>query len=298
MAASDPKRKYPLGEPLRQAWKELGVGETAACEGRNRGVSEWFESWIDGNRQPVHQVYPLDGVTVMTGTPVAKVLFADTTSTSLSSGPPTANGVLLQDGRQVFARKEIILSAGALGTPALLQASGIGPAPLLSSLSIPVIYDSPAVGAVYFDHFACYQLFKLHPFPTGLALGHPDLADPAFYKGPQFDCVVNQGVPRPLLEAALDADGITGPERAALLAPGRCFIENLLFYHPYDPKLPVDGSLVVSYVLLTLPSLRGRISLSNQGAKPGQQHIEPNYFATALAAPPLYTACVVTCSSC
>lgn len=47
----------------------------------------------------------------------------------------------------VYASKEIVLAAGALHTPQILQLSGVGPRPLLDSLSIPVLSDLPGVGS-------------------------------------------------------------------------------------------------------------------------------------------------------
>jgi choline dehydrogenase-like flavoprotein len=54
--------------------------------------------------------------------------------------------------RAVRANREIILSAGALQTPKLLQLSGIGPAALLKSLHIPVVQDAPNVGKNLREH--------------------------------------------------------------------------------------------------------------------------------------------------
>ncbi len=54
--------------------------------------------------------------------------------------------------KSVNANKEVILAAGALHTPQILQLSGIGPAELLQSLNIPVVQDLPGVGANFQDH--------------------------------------------------------------------------------------------------------------------------------------------------
>jgi choline dehydrogenase-like flavoprotein len=50
------------------------------------------------------------------------------------------------------AGKEVIVCAGALATPAILQRSGVGPKPLLDELGIPVVADNPAVGRDLFEH--------------------------------------------------------------------------------------------------------------------------------------------------
>ena len=53
---------------------------------------------------------------------------------------------------KVYARKEIILSGGAVNSPQLLMLSGIGPRKHLESLGIPVLVDSPGVGSNLQDH--------------------------------------------------------------------------------------------------------------------------------------------------
>lgn len=66
-----------------------------------------------------------------------------------------ASGVRLRDGsgeRTVSARREIVVSAGAIETPKLLQLSGIGPADLLKPLGIEVVRDAPEVGRNLREH--------------------------------------------------------------------------------------------------------------------------------------------------
>jgi choline dehydrogenase-like flavoprotein len=66
-----------------------------------------------------------------------------------------ATGVVIRQGKQrrtIKARAAVILSAGAFGSPQILQLSGIGPADHLKSLGIDVVQDKPAVGADLQDH--------------------------------------------------------------------------------------------------------------------------------------------------
>jgi choline dehydrogenase len=55
---------------------------------------------------------------------------------------------------EVRARREVILAGGAVNSPQLLQVSGIGPAPLLGELGIPVRHALPGVGENLRDHYA------------------------------------------------------------------------------------------------------------------------------------------------
>ena len=62
--------------------------------------------------------------------------------------------------RKLAARKAVILAAGSVNTPQLLQLSGIGPADHLRSLGIDVLQDSPAVGHHLQDHLGINYTFK------------------------------------------------------------------------------------------------------------------------------------------
>jgi choline dehydrogenase len=62
--------------------------------------------------------------------------------------------------REARARREVILAAGSIGSPTILQRSGIGPAAHLKALGIPVIADRPGVGGNLRDHLEVYFQFR------------------------------------------------------------------------------------------------------------------------------------------
>ncbi|RSL50154.1 hypothetical protein CEP53_008892 [Fusarium sp. AF-6] len=64
--------------------------------------------------------------------------------------------------RMVVCKKEVIVSAGAIFSPTLLQVSGIGPAKVLEALDIPVEIDLPGVGYNLQDHPMIYATYYYH----------------------------------------------------------------------------------------------------------------------------------------
>jgi len=69
----------------------------------------------------------------------------------------------IQGGEPRYARAhaEVILAAGAVGSPQLLQLSGLGPGRYLSSLGLNVVHDLPGVGANLQDHLQLRMIYKL-----------------------------------------------------------------------------------------------------------------------------------------
>src|SRR5476649_643508 len=85
-----------------------------------------------------------------------------------------ANGVQVTIGgekRAVRARREVLLCAGAIHSPAVLQRSGIGPAALLKSLGITVVADRP-VGEHLLDHPILSLMLALKPEAEVSTLAH------------------------------------------------------------------------------------------------------------------------------
>ncbi|KAL7796478.1 hypothetical protein V8C37DRAFT_371821 [Trichoderma ceciliae] len=112
-------------------------------------------------------------LTVVTETTVKKVVF-DT-----SRAEPVAVGVLVRskDGTEkTLSGNEIILAAGALMSPQILELSGVGNKSLLESLNIPVLVDNPNVGENLQDHPIACQSFEVNPeIPSGDVLRDSNL---------------------------------------------------------------------------------------------------------------------------
>ena len=99
-----------------------------------------------------------------TGAQATKLLFEPQ-----ASGQPRCVGVALWDGREmveVRASREVILSAGSIGSPQLLQLSGIGPGELLQRHGIAPVSVLPGVGANLQDHLQIRAVFKVNGVPT------------------------------------------------------------------------------------------------------------------------------------
>ena len=86
-----------------------------------------------------------------------------------ADGSRRCSGVQVRRGQEivtVHARHEVILSAGAINSPQLLQLSGIGPAALLQQHGIAVLHDTPGVGVNLQDHLQIRSVFQVRGVPT------------------------------------------------------------------------------------------------------------------------------------
>ncbi|KAI1438470.1 hypothetical protein GGR50DRAFT_433376 [Xylaria sp. CBS 124048] len=111
-------------------------------------------------------------LTVMTETAVQKV------NTERRHGQVGAAGVTIKDKNgkvtNITASREVILAAGAIRTPQLLEISGIGDRDLLESHGIEVVIDNPNVGEHMQDHLMTSQQFPVKKgFPSADALRDP-----------------------------------------------------------------------------------------------------------------------------
>jgi len=91
-------------------------------------------------------------LTVRLKTPTLKILVENGRAVGVSVGG--ANGSV----ETLRAEREVILSCGAMGSPRLLQLSGIGPANELKAVGVPVVHDLPGVGSNLQDHLDLYVI--------------------------------------------------------------------------------------------------------------------------------------------
>jgi choline dehydrogenase len=124
----------------------LGVGSYQLGIGRH-----WRSSSASAFLQPVAD---RPNLTIVTGAQVSKVVFKG----SAASGVEWVRAGKIA---MASAEREVILSAGALQSPQILQLSGIGPADLLRDLGIPVIADAPEVGRNLQDHYQARLIVRL-----------------------------------------------------------------------------------------------------------------------------------------
>jgi choline dehydrogenase-like flavoprotein len=92
---------------------------------------------------------------ILTGKRVVKINF------KRSGRSQVATGVTLQDGTVIQAYEEVVLSAGAIQSPGLLELSGIGQASVLSAAGVTQLIDLPGVGENLQDHIRIQSSFQL-----------------------------------------------------------------------------------------------------------------------------------------
>lgn len=100
-------------------------------------------------------------------------LFSHVTKVIVDPETKRAQGVeFIKNGikQEVYAKREVILSAGAINSPHLLMLSGIGPRENLEKVGIPVIHELPGVGQNLQDHIAVGGLVFQIDFPISVVM--------------------------------------------------------------------------------------------------------------------------------
>ncbi|MCP8348704.1 choline dehydrogenase [Pseudomonas sp. FBF18] len=151
---------WAILDAFREAAAQSGIASIDDFNGGNNQGCGYFQvnqrSGVRWNAAKafLRPVRHRPNLTVLTGVEVDKVL--------LDNGRASAVQARWQGSEQRYqARREIILCAGAVGSPGILQRSGIGPRPLLERLGIPVLHELPGVGGNLQDHLQLRLIYKV-----------------------------------------------------------------------------------------------------------------------------------------
>ncbi|GAA4233298.1 choline dehydrogenase [Streptosporangium album] len=161
---SELRTPNPATAVFLKACEELGIARLEELNGpSNEGCSPTPVTQHRGRRWSSADAYlrparTRPNLTVLTSSHVRRVLVEDGRATGVEYG----------DGTVVRARREVILSAGAIGSPHLLMLSGIGAADELRAEGVEPVHDLPQVGRGLQDHLASGIILHC-PRPVTLA---------------------------------------------------------------------------------------------------------------------------------
>jgi choline dehydrogenase len=159
LSVEDLRFRNPLSGVFVEAGEQTGIPRNADFNGAAQGGVGFYQvTQRNGRRCSTAVAYlrPAQyrrNLQVCTGSMVRRIVFRGT----------RASGVewLRKDGPHAArAGREVILAAGAIGSPEVLMLSGVGPAVELEKLGIPIVANIPAVGANLQDHLDFCTLFK------------------------------------------------------------------------------------------------------------------------------------------
>uniref|UniRef100_A0A6G1SCQ7 Glucose dehydrogenase n=1 Tax=Aceria tosichella TaxID=561515 RepID=A0A6G1SCQ7_9ACAR len=147
---------YPTGDYNGAIQSVFAYPQGTTRDGRRCSTSKAF----------LHPAAKRPNLHILTQAHVTKILIRPS---PINSNAPEAYGVEFRrksELHKVYARREVVVSAGAVNSPQLLMLSGIGPAEHLKFFKIPVVADLP-VGDNLQDHIFTGVYFKVSPMPGG-----------------------------------------------------------------------------------------------------------------------------------
>jgi choline dehydrogenase len=163
--------RWDILDAFAEAAVQAGVPHsTDFNRGSNEGVGYFQVNQKNGWRWNTAKAflrptcYGRPNFELWTGAQVSRLLFE-----SRADGSRRCTGVQVWEGNEIViahATREVILCAGSIGSPQILQLSGVGPADLLRQHGIDVTLDAPGVGANLQDHLQIRAVYKIKDAPT------------------------------------------------------------------------------------------------------------------------------------
>jgi len=242
--------RHALAEAFVHAAQAVGIPFTEDLNGEdNAGVGFVPVSQRRGRRFSVLDGYlgparRRPNLTVVTEALVTRVLLEDGRAIGVAYRPDADDDT--ED--EVLANDEVILCAGAIGTPQLLQLSGVGPRGALEDAGVEIQHELPGVGANLIDHLANGLLVKTKGVETlATAESLRNLANWAIRgRGPLTS---NLGEAVAFIRTRPD---LAAPDLELLLAP--------VLFEEEGLKQPTEHGLTLAVVLLR-PKSMGSVTL-------------------------------------
>lgn len=209
-------RDMNSNDPRRDATEGIYQLPLAIGNGKRSGTRDFL---VDTARQ-----YPLE---IRTGCLATRVLFDENSGantipkatgveflegSSLYKADPRSSSSTTSTKYHAFASREVILAAGAFGTPQLLKLSGVGPKDELQRFGIRVVKDMPGVGTNLQDRYEIPIVTKIqNEFPiiskcTFGKPGDPCLEDWNHQRGPYLSNGLTVGIVKKSSQANVDPD--------------------------------------------------------------------------------------------
>lgn len=159
LKVSDLRLRRRIAERFIAAAREIGIPANEDYNGASQeGVGYFQQTAFKGMRWSTAKgflkpVRHRENLIVVTGAQTTRVLFEEGEAVGVEY---LANGKL----QRARARAEVVLAAGAIGSPQILQHSGVGPGTLLRQAGVPVLHELPGVGMNLQDHLQVRLVFK------------------------------------------------------------------------------------------------------------------------------------------
>ena len=162
LKVSNLRLRRKIADLFIKASEEIGIPYNPDCNGeKQEGVGYFQQTSFKGFRRSSYRSFlnrkirSRENLTIITNTQISKLVFSDKKVIGVeciqSKGQPN---------KTIYANHEVILSAGAISSPQILQLSGIGDEKHLTKLGVNVVHNNPAVGKNLQDHLQVRMVFK------------------------------------------------------------------------------------------------------------------------------------------
>lgn len=267
--------RWDVLDSFSDAAQQTGIAKTDDFNsGDNSGVGYFDVNQRSGWRWNTSKAFlrpakKRPNLTIWTEAQVEKLTFDRGEDGLVCSG-----AVVNRAGRQqtVSAAKEVVLSAGAINSPQILQLSGVGPAVLLKQLGIDLVLDAPYVGENLQDHLQIRTVYKVKGTRT-----LNTLSSSLFGKAKiALEYLLKRSGPMSMSPSQLGAFTRSSPDQP----------HANLEYHVQPLSLEAFGEDLHEFPAMTVsvcnlnPTSRGTVKISSADYRDAPK-ISPNYLDTA-----------------